>query len=124
MKNIAHHHLKLVFPGWAHPLILLFMPGVYITHKMANDPKWQFTFNAFFSVFWLIVMGIIVYLPTFRGPQNLAALLIMEVSLWANFISHYGALGANVAAMIAGQVKEIQQPETPTELRLTTVFDY
>lgn len=105
VANQTHwHHLHLAFPKWFRVILYILRPGMYITHKLAVDPRWQFCFNAFFSIFWLCAMAFVTTLHTFQGANNLPALLIMEVSLWANFISHYGALGGNVAAMIAQKI--------------------
>jgi hypothetical protein len=104
------HKWHLIFPRWAQPILAILRPGVYFTHKMAVDPKWQFVFNALFTTFWLIAMIFVLFLPTFHGSANTPALLIMEVSLWANFISHYGALGGNVAAIIASNIGIVVPP--------------
>lgn len=96
-----HVHLSLIFPKkWARLLVLLFTPGIYVVHKMSIDPVWQFKFNAFFTVFWV---GTMCALPEFHSLYgNTPGLIIEEVSLWANMISHFGAMGANLAAIISG----------------------
>ena len=101
-----HVHLGLIFTKKRFKPILWFLtPGLYIAHKLSVDPLWQFKFNAFFSVLWLISMVIIPFIPFLWG-NSVAALIIVEVSLWANFASHFGALGANLSSIISdNQIK-------------------
>jgi hypothetical protein len=64
-----------------------------------KDPGKQYRFNVGMCWAWGLSMLGILFVPTFRGEANLPALLIMEVSLWANFATHFGALSGCVAAM-------------------------
>ena len=74
-------------------------PILNFAHKIQTDPAWQFRFNGSFVIVWAIAMVGVLFLPTFWGVANLPALLIMEVSLWANFATHFGAMSAGLAAM-------------------------
>lgn len=103
-----HVHLSLIFKSrWLKPLVLLLTPGMYIAHKLSVDPSWQFKFNSFFSMLWLGSMILVIFFPFLYG-HTISALIIEEVSLWANFASHFGALGANLSAIISDQ--EIENP--------------
>lgn len=96
-----HVHLSLIFKSrWLKPLVFILTPGMFVAHRLSVDPKWQFKFNAFFSVLWIISMILIPLCPSLYGHTT-SALIIEEVSLWANFASHFGALGANLSAIIS-----------------------
>lgn len=73
-----------------HPKFLL---------ELEDNARAQARFHLFLTWVWIIAMVAIPFLDTFRGAQNLGALLIMEVSLWANFATHFGALSAAQASM-------------------------
>lgn len=99
----VHVHLSLIFKSrWLKPLVFVLTPGMFIAHRLSVDPKWQFKFNSFFSMLWLASMLLVVFFPYLYG-HTISALIIEEVSLWANFASHFGALGANLSAIISDQ---------------------
>lgn len=103
-----HVHLGLIFKSrLLKPLVFFLTPGVYLAHKLSVDPSWQFKFNSFFSMLWLSSMVAVLFFPFLYG-HTISALIIEEVSLWANFASHFGALGANLSAIISDQ--ELQNP--------------
>jgi hypothetical protein len=60
--------------------------------QFENDARVQVRFHLSAAYFWLFSMVGVLFVPTFKG--NFAALLIMEVSLYANFSTEYGALAA------------------------------
>ena len=67
--------------------------------QLIPNPKHQLAFHTFMSGFWLIMMIIIPFIHTFQGSSNLAALLIMEVSLYANFATEFGSIAATQASV-------------------------
>ncbi len=71
---------------------------------LENDAKTQAKFHLFMAWFWLLAMGIVPFMPTFQGVAQLAALLIMEVSLYANFATEFGSLSASQASLKADHV--------------------
>lgn len=62
-------------------------------HLIPN-PRHQFVFHAGMSGFWLMTIFIAPFIHTFQGINNLPALLIMEVSLYSNFATEFGAIAA------------------------------
>lgn len=76
------------------------MTPMQIMHKIGNDPRWQFHIHGVFTTLWVASMLVAPFLPAFRGGHNLSALLIMEVSLWANAATHFGAMSAAIAGML------------------------
>jgi hypothetical protein len=70
--------------------------------KLIPNPKHQLAFHTFMSIFWLVAMVFVPFLSTFRNWHDstiLAALLIMEVSLYANFATEFGAVSSSQAAV-------------------------
>lgn len=73
--------------------------------RFYNDPHWQLRIHWTGFWVWLCVMGAVLFLPVFK--DNLSALLIMEVSLYANLITHLGAIsGAESALLSEKQLEE------------------
>lgn len=85
-----------------------------LSHRLATDPQLQFKFHGFMTLFWLFVMLVVPFTPAFGfmvhvqdqwsshtaiDAQKLAGLLIMEVSLWANAFTHFGAMSGALAAI-------------------------
>lgn len=50
--------------------------------------------------------GVVFIVPHQTGPEKVA-LIILEVSLWANFVSHFTAVGAAIAGIYASHQEEI-----------------
>lgn len=75
-------------------------------HKMGSDATWQLHFHGWFSLLWFtsIILVPVWYHP-FDGPSWLA-LGIMEVSLWSNFATHFGAVSSAIAARAARQTPD------------------
>lgn len=66
-------------------------------HRMETDPHLQLKFHGFFTAFWGLAMIVIVFVRVLWG--NYPALVIEEVSLWANAATHFGAMSAAIAAI-------------------------
>lgn len=67
-------------------------------HKLEHDAQTQYKFNRSFAMLWFCGMCAIPCLPTLYA-HNIASLIIIEISLWANFATHFGAMSASLAAM-------------------------
>lgn len=77
-------------------------------HGFEVDPVEQYHFHLAMTWLWLVVMIFVPNLSVFKNDG--AALLIMEVSLWANFVSHFTAVGASLAGIIAsGRQEELKK---------------
>lgn len=73
-----------------------------VKSKVLPSAQHQLAFHSAMSVFWLVAMVIIPFLHTFQGGANVAALLIMEVSLYANFATEFGSIAASQASVNTG----------------------
>lgn len=69
-----------------------------VIHEFEVDPVEQYRFHLFMTWMWLFSMLAVTQVHAF--DQNTAALMIMEVSLWANFASHFTAVGSSLAGVI------------------------
>lgn len=66
---------------------------------LEHDATSQYRFNRFWATIWGISMAAVV-VPLWPHSLNaFVQLLILEVSLWANFATHFGAMSAALAAM-------------------------
>jgi len=83
------------FPGpWA--VSLIFRRLLAKNLKSLNyDPHVQYRFHQSFMFFWLLCIFGVWFLPAFH---DMASRLIMEVSLYANFSTDFGAMSAALAA--------------------------
>jgi hypothetical protein len=70
-----------------------------VLNDFENDARTQVRFHLIMAWFWLGGMVATLFIPTFHG--QMAALLIMEVSLYANFSTEFGALAAAQASLKA-----------------------
>lgn len=77
-------------------------------HHLEYDPVTQFKFHFFWTWTWFIILIIIPFVPTLYA-HSLSALIIQEVSMWANFVSHFTAMSASLAAIFAdGRQSEVK----------------
>lgn len=67
--------------------------------KLESDAKTQARYHLIMSYAWLLSMIVTPFMSAFHG--QIAALLIMEVSLYANFATEFGALAAAQASLKA-----------------------
>ena len=95
---IKHHELRAKY-NLTPALSRLLWPVLAPVHELAVNPAWQFTFHAVFTVFWVITMIYVPTLSAFHGGQHFGVLAIMEVSLWANFATHFGSMSSALAAI-------------------------
>lgn len=66
-------------------------------HNLEYDAATQYKFHFFWAWFWFLVLIAIPFIPQAWGHST-SALIIQEVSLWANFATHFGAMSAALAA--------------------------
>lgn len=66
-------------------------------HNLEYDASSQYRFHLFWAWLWFLVLVAIPFFPSAWG-HSLSALIIEEVSLWANFATHFGAMSAALAA--------------------------
>lgn len=64
---------------------------------LEHDAQTQYSFNRFWVIFWGLTMIAIPFVPTLYA-HSISALIIQEVSLWANTATHFGAMSAALAA--------------------------
>lgn len=68
-------------------------------HELEVNAHWQFRFHGIFTVAWFFSMFVAPFIPTFAG--NVAGLVLVEVSLWANFATHFGAMSSALSAIVS-----------------------
>lgn len=66
-------------------------------HNFESNPQTQFKFHLRMTVFWVITMVAIPFVPALYG-HGIAPLIIEEISLYANAATEYGAMSAAIAA--------------------------
>ena len=72
-------------------------------NRLEHDPVAQYKFNRFWAAIWFMSMIGLLYPLWPHNIQTFTSLLILEVSLWANFATHFGAMSAALAAMNTSQ---------------------
>lgn len=77
-----------------HHLRLMFTTNV---HNLEYDAATQYRFHFFWAWLWFLALVAIPLFPMAWG-HSVPALIIQEVSLWANFATHFGAMSAALAA--------------------------
>jgi hypothetical protein len=65
---------------------------------LEHDPNSQYKFNRFWALTWFITIVAIPFIPKLYA-HSVSALIITEISLWANFASHFGNMSSALAAM-------------------------
>jgi len=73
-------------------------------HTLEYDAGSQYKFHLFWAWLWFMAIVAIPFIPKAWG-HSIPALIIQEVSLWANFATHFGAMSAALAAK--SQNKEV-----------------
>lgn len=75
-------------------VLMLFAGNI---HDLEYDPRTQYKFHQRLTWLWFITMIILPFGPTLWA-HSISALIIQEISLWANFATHFGAMSAAIAA--------------------------
>lgn len=65
---------------------------------LEHDADSQYKFNRFWAIVWALAMMTMIIPLWPHSLQAFVQLLILEVSLWANFATHFGAMSAALAA--------------------------
>ena len=79
----------------ATPLMMVLFKDVNL---LEHDPGSQYKFNRFWAFVWFSCIIAVPFMPRLYG-HNIGTLIIIEVSLWANFASHFGNMSSALAAM-------------------------
>lgn len=71
---------------------------------LLKEPEAQLKFNMFLTWFWIanmICMGVIytLFSAFYTAHQPFFVLYLIEISLWANVATHFGAVSASEAAI-------------------------
>lgn len=69
-----------------------------LIHQFESDAGTQLRFHTIMAVVWIGAMVAIPFFPQLYG-HGIAALIIEEISLYANFSTEYGAMSAAIAAL-------------------------
>ena len=72
-------------------------------HQLEYDPATQYKFHFTLTWFWFISMVALPAVPILWG-SSLPALVVQEISLWANLATHFGAMSAALAAKQTSQI--------------------
>lgn len=65
--------------------------------KLEHDAQAQYKFNRFWAILWFCSLVGIPFVPSLYA-HTISALIIQEISLWANFATHFGAMSSALAA--------------------------
>lgn len=78
---------------FTNPLLMFIKRDI---HALEYNAATQYKFNQAWAWFWFTTMLIVPFIPVLR--VSIAALLILEASLWANFATHFGGMSAALAS--------------------------
>lgn len=71
---------------------------------MSRDPAAaRYWFHLVAAIIWLICMLVTPFLDPYRGMAHLGIMLLMEVSLYANFTTEFGNMDGSLAAVRAAR---------------------
>lgn len=88
-------------------------------HQLEYDPAMQYRFHFALTWFWFLTMVALPFVPVLWG-HTLPALVVQEISLWANFATHFGAMSAALAAQQTTQIPTdtlvIEPAPAPTDV--------
>lgn len=79
----------------ATPVIMILFKDVNL---LEHDPESQYKFNRFWALLWFTAIICLPFVPS-AYAHSISVLIIEEVSLWANFASHFGNMSSALAAM-------------------------
>lgn len=100
----------------ATPPVMFILKDV---QHLEHDPHSQYRFNRFWAIVWfLAIIGALIALWPHNRTQ-MVPLLILEVSLWANFATHFGAMSAALAASNTSQDTHDMAEDLDTMAKLT-----
>lgn len=67
-------------------------------HLLEHDAATQYKFNRFWAIIWGLAIVAVVFPLWPHHTNDFVQLLILEVSLWANFATHFSGMSAALAA--------------------------
>ena len=76
------------------PIVMFFVRDL---DKLENDAATQYSFNRFWAVIWFCAIVAVPFIPRLY-THDIGVLIIIEISLWANFATHFGAMSSALAA--------------------------
>lgn len=112
----------------ATPVAMIILKDI---NHLEHDASSQYRFNRFWAILWFVTMITIPGVPKLYA-HSISALIITEISLWANFATHFGAMSAALAAInttksvtddlsdVASDVQDIQEN---TEILASNIID-
>lgn len=89
-------------------------------HRLEYDPAAQYRFHFVLTWTWFLTMIGLPFLPSLWG-HNLPALIIQEISLWANFATHFGGMSAALAARQTSHIPAVATAIEPEEAQSTVI---
>lgn len=66
-------------------------------HDLEYNASAQYKFHFYCAWIWFLILLAIPFIPQAWG-HSISALIIQEMSLWANFATHFGAMSSALAA--------------------------
>lgn len=97
-------------------LLMLFRRDI---HQLEYEPATQYRFHFALTWFWAVTMVALPFIPVLYGHQ-LPALVVQEISLWANFATHFGAMSAALAAKQGKEIKHLQHKNLRETTQIST----
>lgn len=73
--------------------IMLLMRDISL---LEHDAQAQYKFNRFWAIFWALMMIVVLFFPSLYN-HDFAALIIIEVTIWSSFATHFGSMSAALA---------------------------
>lgn len=78
-------------------------------HKLEYDAKTQYNFHRIMAVAWVLAGIGVVFVPSLWS-HSIGILVVLEVSLYANFATEFGSMSAAEAAMAPGASTNVVTP--------------
>lgn len=95
----------------ATPLVMIILKDV---DHLEHDASSQYKFNRFWAITWFLCLTYFSF-PTVGAllagqTDKFVQYLILDISLWANFATHFGAMSGALAAMNTSEkiISEVQ----------------
>lgn len=85
------------YPGPWHVSLIFERLLARKVHGLEYDPHIQYRFHQTFAILWFCALWVLPFFPKLYG-HSVSALIIQEISLWANFATDFGAMSAALAA--------------------------
>ena len=79
----------------ANPLTMFLVRDI---GNLEHSAVTQYKFNRFWSAIWFVSLVSIPFIPKLYD-YNIGTMLVLEVSLWANFATHFSGMSSAIAGM-------------------------